>query len=859
MKMKKTMASAMAILCSLSIAVTAFAGTEGAVPETVNKEQKTEAGSAEPQTGGEKKKSAVGEEEKDKQKDNAAEKEGDKKKESAADDSKEKVNQKNNGKDTQISETDKEKKEEEKKPEKKEEVKEPEKGAQDSTSGEKAASEELKEAAAEGSSLQQENDKLRKTGNTNTAVNTSQTYNMSWGGSGTKEDPWYPLYPKEAYKNTSRNVLVVQAVDTGAKVNGQAKDVSLPLSYGTNICEFYVVASDGETIGYYSVEVYRNKQPQGDWHRNLGVAAPSAAGASDGKILYLNGNILYDYRAKGQEDWIPVPAGSTEISNLAAGQYEVRFAETADFNAGYNTAAVNIYALEEYAIHLGDGLPADVKALMEVPDKAAYGSSVTLRIHFSSRKLVSKVSYKSTPDGFFSSGLSGFDYFEGNTYVLVFKMPKNDVYITEVVVNETDNWHTITQKDIGLAGFIAFRPEVQDSSNLITKQDINYYKHGGKVDFSFIENDPISYKVSSFEVQDSKGTVVAKSEDGAKISVEVNDDLTVIPSVTVYYADLTELEKVLAQAPTAEELSLYTDETARELADCLALAPNMKRVTKSDQKLVDEFIKKLEKAVADLKYRDANFAELQKSLDRIPKDLGDYSEDSLKTMNDLAKKAKAAIDENWDARRQAEVDELADQLNAAIDGLKLRLADYSKVEAVKKKVPDDLSIYTDASVKKLQDALGAVKDNLDFTHQDEVDQMASELEAAIKGLVTRSADYSKVEAAKKKVPKDLSVYTDASVKKLKKALDAVKEDLDITHQKEVDQMASDLETAIRGLVKKESGSKKTSSGNDKKDTSTTTKSAKTKDASPVGTLLLFGALSGLGALALVRRKKEKKA
>ncbi len=62
-----------------------------------------------------------------------------------------------------------------------------------------------------------------------------------------------------------------------------------------------------------------------------------------------------------------------------------------------------------------------------------------------------------------------------------------------------------------------------------------------------------------------------------------------------------------------------------------------------------------------------------------------------------------------------------------------------------------------------------------------------------------AADYSKVDEAKGKVPKDLSVYTTASVNALNKALNAVEEGLDASNQEKVDGFAKAIEDAIAGL------------------------------------------------------------
>lgn len=68
------------------------------------------------------------------------------------------------------------------------------------------------------------------------------------------------------------------------------------------------------------------------------------------------------------------------------------------------------------------------------------------------------------------------------------------------------------------------------------------------------------------------------------------------------------------------------------------------------------------------------------------------------------------------------------------------------------------------------------------------------------------ADYTKVDAALSRVPKDLGGYTDESVQALKDTIAAVDRSKRASQQAEVDQMAADIETAIENLQKKpESG------------------------------------------------------
>ena len=129
-------------------------------------------------------------------------------------------------------------------------------------------------------------------------------------------------------------------------------------------------------------------------------------------------------------------------------------------------------------------------------------------------------------------------------------------------------------------------------------------------------------------------------------------------------------------------------------------------------------------------------------------------------------------------------------------------ADYTKVNEAKSKVPADLSVYTDESVKALQGALAAVVEDKDVTEQIAVNGYATSIENAIVGLKYKSADYTKVNEAKAKVPSDLSIYTDESVNALKDALALVEDGKNITEQATVDGYADAINKAIEGLVKK---------------------------------------------------------
>lgn len=61
-------------------------------------------------------------------------------------------------------------------------------------------------------------------------------------------------------------------------------------------------------------------------------------------------------------------------------------------------------------------------------------------------------------------------------------------------------------------------------------------------------------------------------------------------------------------------------------------------------------------------------------------------------------------------------------------------ADYSKVDNALKLIPEDLSVYTEESVKALEEVQKSVKYNYDFNKQSEVDEMATAIKEAVEGL-----------------------------------------------------------------------------------------------------------------------------
>lgn len=300
---------------------------------------------------------------------------------------------------------------------------------------------------------------------------------------------------------------------------------------------------------------------------------------------------------------------------------------------------------------------------------------------------------------------------------------------------------------------------------------------------------------------------VQKAKDAVKENLPFAEQETVndyaaaiqaaLNALTLCGADYTEVDTMLAKVP--EDLSIYTEESVAALKAVIASIDRTKTI--EEQQAVDGYAAALSDAIAALvrKPAAADYTRVDEALGMIPEDLSVYTEESVRTLN----AAKDAIVRDLDESRQEEVNQFAENLAAAIRGLTLKPANYSAVDAALVKVSNDLSIYTEESVQALQTAINSVESGRTILEQAEVDSWAVAIENALAGLRIRKADYSKVEEAIKKIPSDLGLYTDASVKTLEDAKNSVVNERPVTEQESVDGYAKKIEAAIAGLAYKD--------------------------------------------------------
>ncbi len=237
----------------------------------------------------------------------------------------------------------------------------------------------------------------------------------------------------------------------------------------------------------------------------------------------------------------------------------------------------------------------------------------------------------------------------------------------------------------------------------------------------------------------------------------------------------------------------YTSASYGVLAGAIAKAEA--DMTKGDEALDKANIsamREAEKALVSIVDLKAAIAESEKHQAK------DYTADSYKVLQDAVTAAET-LKENG---TKEEVADAAEAIRAAINGLE-KLAsgmDEYRDSIVLKTPAED---YTDASYAAYKEAYDAlmVLDSKTTTEK-QYQAAKSAFEKAEAKLVVQLADYTKVEKAKIKIPADLSIYTDSSVKALKAVLAGIDENLPRSKQNMVDAYADAIETAIGNLVLK---------------------------------------------------------
>ena len=164
----------------------------------------------------------------------------------------------------------------------------------------------------------------------------------------------------------------------------------------------------------------------------------------------------------------------------------------------------------------------------------------------------------------------------------------------------------------------------------------------------------------------------------------------------------------------------------------------------TEQSEVDKMAKAIEDAIADLKYKDADYTKVDAAI----KKANALKKDDYKDFSGVDN-AVNAVASGKNITEQSDVDAMAKAIEDAIAALQYKDANYDKVnEAIANANKLNKDDYKDFSGVKA--AVKAVVRDKNITEQSEVDKMAKAIEDAIADLKYKDADYTKVDAAIKK-------------------------------------------------------------------------------------------------------------
>ncbi|MCQ2471989.1 MAG: hypothetical protein MJ147_08135 [Clostridia bacterium] len=229
------------------------------------------------------------------------------------------------------------------------------------------------------------------------------------------------------------------------------------------------------------------------------------------------------------------------------------------------------------------------------------------------------------------------------------------------------------------------------------------------------------------------------------------------------------------------------------------------------QRDIDEAVDALNEALKNYEYRPADYTAAnaaKQSYNAIDRSI--YTDLSAV---DSAYQALLGV-YGLDAREQTKVDNAVNKLNAAIESLQKKPADYTKVNnaitaanAEGTKITNKYGYGPETFYKNwdaVTTAINSVVRGLDITHQSQVDGYATAINNAVANLTEREADYTalnKTVAEANKYFEDSvsALYTEESISALFDAVSAVDYGKKISQQADVNAFDKAINDAIAGL------------------------------------------------------------
>ena len=261
--------------------------------------------------------------------------------------------------------------------------------------------------------------------------------------------------------------------------------------------------------------------------------------------------------------------------------------------------------------------------------------------------------------------------------------------------------------------------------------------------------------------------------------------------------DKTDLNNTIADAKSKTK-DHYSDTTWANLQSVLAEAEKVTNNPAAKQSEVDHINEKLKAAIAGL---NTDKTELEKQLaDANSKTSSDFSPATWSALEE-AKNAAQAIEDNATAT-QAQIDEAAKKLKAAIDALNVDKTKLQEQIAIAKtKQEADYSPKTWNDFKNAEIKAKEINDQTaPLPKQSEIDAATKALQDAIKALaVDKTALQNAINTANSKRKEEYTTQTWKALEEALAAANTVNAD-DATTQSKVNVATEKLEQAIKNLV-----------------------------------------------------------
>ena len=312
---------------------------------------------------------------------------------------------------------------------------------------------------------------------------------------------------------------------------------------------------------------------------------------------------------------------------------------------------------------------------------------------------------------------------------------------------------------------------------------------------------PADYSATSYEAL--KPILAAAQNVYASDSVkqpEVDSETAKLKAaIDALSVDKTDLNKTIADAKSKTK-EHYSDASWANLQSVLAEAEKVTNNSAAKQSEVDHINEKLKAAIAGL---NTDKTELEKQLaDATSKTETDFSPATWSAL-EAAKRTAQEVEDNATAT-QAQIDEAAKKLKAAIDALnvdKTKLQEQLKVAETKQEQEADYSPKTWNDFKQAEIKAKEINNQTTpLPKQSEIDAATKALQDAIKALaVDKTALQNAINTANSKRKEE---YTTQTWKALEEALTAANDvnKSEATTQSKVNAATEKLEEAIKNLV-----------------------------------------------------------